>query len=69
MSAAINEGYGIKLQRPEDAADGIRTITLSHVVSTDVREVVRALDRERDHGKGIISVGVNLDILFASCEV
>jgi hypothetical protein len=54
--------YGSELQRPEDAADGIRTIALSHVVSSDVREVVRALDRECDLDEGYISVGVDLDI-------
>lgn len=54
--------YWSELQRPEDAADGIRTIALSHVVSSDVREVVRALDRECDLDEGYISVGVDLDI-------
>jgi hypothetical protein len=32
------------------------------VVSSDVREVVRALDRECDLDEGYISVGVDLDI-------
>ena len=54
--------YWSEMQRPEDAADGIRTIALSHVVSSDVREVVRALDRECDLDEGYISVGVDLDI-------
>ncbi len=54
--------YWSELQRPEDAADGIRTIALSHVMSSDVREVVRALDRECDLDEGYISVGVDLDI-------
>ena len=69
MAPAIVEGpsftlgiYWSELQRPEDAADGIRTIALSHVVSSDVREVVRALDRECDLDEGYISVGVDLDI-------
>jgi hypothetical protein len=54
--------YGSELQRPEAAADGIRTIALSHVVSSDVRELVRALDRECNHDEGVISVGVYVDI-------
>lgn len=38
--------YGSELQKPENAADSIRAIAASTVVTSDVDEVIRALERD-----------------------
>lgn len=37
--------YGSELQQPENASDSIRSIAGSYVVSSNVKEIIRALDR------------------------
>ena len=38
--------YGSELQRPENAADSIRSIAGSNVVTSNIHEVIRALERD-----------------------
>ncbi|KAL7540183.1 hypothetical protein ACHAXR_010590 [Thalassiosira sp. AJA248-18] len=47
--------YGRELQRPENAADSIRSIAGSNVVSSNVEEVIRSLERSK--------IGDNSDVL------
>lgn len=47
--------YGFELQRPENAADSIRSIAGSNVVSYNIQEVIRSLDRD------VVMVEVELD--------
>ena len=37
--------YGTEIQKVENASDSIRSIAGSYVVSSDIREIIRALDR------------------------
>ena len=37
--------YGSELQQPENASDSIRSIAGSYVVSSNIKEIIRALDR------------------------
>ena len=37
--------YGTELQKAENASDSIRSIAGSYVISSDIREIIRALDR------------------------
>jgi len=48
--------YGTELQRPEHSADSIRSIAGSYVVSSDVGEIIRALDDMSDDGMVMVEV-------------
>ena len=48
--------YGTELQRPEHSADSIRSIAGSYVVSSDVGEIIRALDNMSDDGMVMVEV-------------
>jgi hypothetical protein len=51
--------FGTELQRPEHSADSIRSIAGSYVVSSDVGEIVRALDDMSDDGTVMVEVELN----------
>ena len=48
--------FGTELQRPEHSADSIRSIAGSYVVSSDVGEIIRALDNMSDDGMVMVEV-------------
>jgi len=48
--------FGTELQRPEHSADSIRSIAGSYVVSSDVGEIIRALDDMSDDGMVMVEV-------------
>ena len=58
--------YGTELQRPDHSADSIRSIAGSYVVSSDVGEIIRALDNMS--GDGMVMVEVELTSALSIVE-
>lgn len=51
--------YGIELLNPANAADSIRSVAGANVVSTNLKEVVRAIERCNENKNSLLSVEVD----------